>query len=200
MVKVLEPEEGYNQYSAHYAKDHRKLDLFDREVFISSLPEETAEWTVDLGVGDGRLSEVLQRRSRHVVGVDIAADMLRMLRKRHPMVLPLRTDLSFEMPFRERSIDLVTAAFFLVHIHDPRSILGDVYRVLKPGGQLVFNLIPQRREPELGAGRDKFKIRSYYHSPPAIEKMLDYFWFDWNVEPVTEGRGWVSRVYRCVKV
>ncbi len=200
MVKVLEPEEGYNRYSSQYAQDHPKLDSFDREVFVSGFPERKVEWALDLGAGDGRLGGALQRCARHVVGVDIAVEMLRTMEKRHPMIFPLRTDLSFDMPFRDDSIDLVAAAFLFVHIHDPKPVLGEVYRVLKPGGCLVFNLIPQRREPQLGAGRDKFKIRSFYHSPPAVEEMLDYHWFEWQVEPVVEGRGWISRVYRCIKV
>lgn len=199
MVKLLEPEDGYDRYSSTYSQDHRKLDSFDRQLFLAQLPEGKVDWTLDLGAGDGRLGDALLKCSRQVVGIDIAARMLRMLNRRIPLMSAVRADASYGLPIRSESIDLVTAAFFFVHIHDPDPVLEEVYRILRPNGRFVFNLIPQRREPELKTGRDRFKIRSYYHSPPAVEKRLDYHWFNWRAEPVTEGRVWVSRVYCCDK-
>lgn len=42
------------------------------------------------------------------------------------------------MPFPDASFDSAMATEVLEHCHDPRIILGEVYRVLKPGGTFFF--------------------------------------------------------------
>jgi len=198
MVKVLDPRDGYDRYWQAYAGDHRKLDSFDRETFLAQLPGHRVPVAVDLGTGDGRLTGRLRRSCELLIGADISLNMLLASATRVPGVVPVQADLSESLPFADDSVDLVTAAFFFVHVHMAEPVIREVARILKPAGVFVFNLIPQRREPELKVGRDRFKIKSYYHPPVRIERCLDDCWFDWQVEDVTEGKGWVSKVYRCI--
>lgn len=199
MVKVLDPRDGYNWYADAYASDHRKLDAFDREIFRSQLPTMQLDCALEIGVGDGRVSNDIYRISNRVIGVDVAEDILARAAERVPRVEGICADMTRPFPFRDNQFDLVVAAFFFVHVPDPDPVLAEVYRVLKPEGRFVFNLIPQRKEPELKVGRERFKIRSWYHSPPQVEKLLDYYWFSWEVETVSEGKGWISKVYNCTR-
>ena len=199
MVNVLNSRDGYNLYAREYGKDHERLDAFDREVFRSLLPVAEIDISMDIGVGDGRISGDLQRISRRMVGVDIASAMLTQAAVRMPKMELVCADMTMPFPFADQQFDLIVAAFFFVHVPDPHPVLEEVYRVLKPGGRFIFNLIPQRREMELRVDRQRFKIKSWYHSPPQVEKSLDYHWFDWAVETVSEGKGWISKVYSCVR-
>ena len=199
MVNVFEPREGYNRYAGSYAKDHHDLDAFDRHVFRSLLPVEVLDNTLELGVGDGRISGDLRRISRRLVGVDVAENMLHEAMVHVPGMELVCADLTLPFPFVDQRFNLIVAAFFFVHVPNPHPVLGEVYRILAPGGRFVFNLIPQRREQELRVERQRFKIRSWYHSPPQVEKSLDYHWFDWSVETVSEGKGWISKIYSCTR-
>ncbi len=198
MVKVLSSREGYDYYADQYAGDHRKLDAFDRGDFIRLLPDKLAV-AVELGIGDGRISGEIVRRSEQFIGIDISLQMLRNAIRRVPRAQLLQADLSESLPIGSGQVDLLAAAFYFVHIKTPDRIIAEAVRVLKPGGIFLFNLIPQRREPELKAGKKRFKIRSYYHSPPRIEKILNYYWFNWDVTTLSEGKGWISKIYRCEK-
>ncbi len=198
MVKVLLSREGYDLYAGDYAGDHRKLDSFDRPDFIRLLPDK-ADVAVELGIGDGRVSGEITRRAGTFIGIDISLNMLQHAIGRAPRVQLVQADLAENLPLKNEQVDLLVAAFFFVHVQDPSLVIAEAARVLKPGGIFLFNLIPQRREQELKVGKKRFKIRSYYHSPPQVEKSLDYHWFQWEVETISEGKGWISKIYRCEK-
>jgi ubiquinone/menaquinone biosynthesis C-methylase UbiE len=198
MVKMVGSREGYDLYADSYSKDYRKLDSFDRTDFIRLLPDK-ADVAVELGIGDGRISGEIDRRAEMFVGIDISLNMLRNAVHRAPRVQLVQANAAEDLPFQDEKVELLVAAFFFVHIKDPSLIIAEAARTLKQGGIFLFNLIPQRREPELKVGKRRFKIRSYYHSPPQVEKMLDYHWFNWEVTTVSEGKGWESKIYRCEK-
>lgn len=198
MVKVLDSKEGYNLYSENYKNDYKELDSFDKKEFMSFIPDSNG-LCVELGIGDGRISRELMRKSKSFLGLDIADKMLIQARKNLPGSFLATADLEKEIPVKSGSADLVVAAFFFVHIHQPAYIIKEVERILKPGGTFVFNLIPQRRELVLNAKGKKFKVKSYYHSPPQIEKELEYNWFQYEVETIEGGKTWFSKVYKAVK-
>ncbi|PJB78802.1 MAG: hypothetical protein CO090_06030 [Acidobacteria bacterium CG_4_9_14_3_um_filter_49_7] len=198
MVKMVGSREGYDLYADSYSKDYRKLDSFDRADFIRLLPDK-ADVAVELGIGDGRISGEIEKRANTFIGMDISMNMLRNAVHRAPRAQLLQANSGEDLPLKNEKVDLLVAAFFFVHLKDPGLIIAEAVRVLKPGGIFLFNLIPQRREPELKVGKKRFKIRSYYHSPPHVEKILDYHWFNWEVTIVPEGKGWGSKIYRCQK-
>lgn len=198
MVKVLPSREGYDLYADSYVKDYRKLDSFDRADFIRLLPDK-AGVAVELGIGDGRISGEIARRAETFAGIDISLKMLQHAIRRAPRVHLVQADIAENLPLKNEQLDLLVAAFFFVHIQDASLVIAEAARVLKPGGAFLFNLIPQRREQELKVGKQRFKIRSYYHSPPQVEKSLDYHWFQWEVETISEGKGWISKIYHCEK-
>ena len=50
----------------------------------------------------------------------------------------LRAGLGEEVPFGAASFDSVVCTFTLCSVGDPARVLGELFRVLKPGGQLLF--------------------------------------------------------------
>ena len=105
------------------------------EGLLTFLPENPAQAILDLGCGTGTLTAQLAARGSRVIGVDSARPMVERARVQYP-------ELTFEvcdalaLPF-EGEFDVVfsNAVFHWIADHD--TLLENVKKALKPGGQLI---------------------------------------------------------------
>jgi len=105
------------------------------EGLLAFLPENPAQAILDLGCGTGTLTAQLAARGSRVIGVDSAHPMVERARAQYP-------ELTFEvcdalaLPF-EGEFDVVfsNAVFHWIADHD--TLLENVKKALKPGGQLI---------------------------------------------------------------
>jgi SAM-dependent methyltransferase len=107
---------------------------------------------LDFGCGVGRLSQPLASHFGQVVGVDVSAEMIRLADaiNQYPdrvrYVCNVRDDLEI---FRSGEFSFIYSNVVLQHIVPDRALLylGEMLRVLAPGGLLVFQL-PSHLRPE----------------------------------------------------
>jgi len=103
----------------------------------------------DLGCGTGETSATLAPFVRHVIAVDASAQMLQAARKRlQPFdnVELRRGDLE-ALPIDDARLDAATLMLVLHYVPEPERALGEVARVLKPGGRLIFvDMLPHDRD------------------------------------------------------
>ena len=107
---------------------------------------------LDFGCGVGRLSQPLAAHFDRVVGVDVSAEMIRLANdiNQHPdrvrYVCNVRDDLGI---FPSDEFSFIYSNVVLQHIVPSRALayLGEMIRVLAPGGLLVFQL-PSHLRPE----------------------------------------------------
>jgi SAM-dependent methyltransferase len=109
---------------------------------------------LDVGCQVGRLMLRLQRRGCVAMGVDIVqrdvASGRRNLAGAEPRAHFLLAD-GGRLPFVDASFDFVTCTETLEHAADPAMMLGELVRVLRPGGRLALS-VPDTL-PELVACR-----------------------------------------------
>lgn len=94
---------------------------------------------LDVGCGTGVLAARLAAAGYQMTGVDPSHGMLEVLRRRFPEVQPVQAS-GATLPFADSSFDLVLTVAALHHIADPgavRTTLGEMVRVLRPGGRIV---------------------------------------------------------------
>jgi trans-aconitate methyltransferase len=94
------------------------------------------EHILDLGCGDGVLTEKIAATGAVVVAVDAAPDMVAAARRRG---LDARVAAGQELDF-EPSFDAVFSNAALHWMRPPEQILAGVYRALKPGGRFVAEM------------------------------------------------------------
>lgn len=110
-----------------------------------------AERVLDLGCGTGYFAERLSQRLplAQLIGLDIAEGMLSYARdERSTPALWLCADAE-ELPLVDASVDLVFSSLSVQWCEHLPSLFGELWRVLRPGGQLVFSTLGPRTLWEL---------------------------------------------------
>jgi demethylmenaquinone methyltransferase / 2-methoxy-6-polyprenyl-1,4-benzoquinol methylase len=111
---------------------------------------------LDVCCGTGDLAIELRRRvgaAGRVVGCDFSEPMLELARDKSDRLG--MSDIEFEwadaldLPYRDRSFEAVTVGFGVRNLADVPRGIGELTRVLRPGGRLVILEITQPRRPPL---------------------------------------------------
>ncbi len=93
---------------------------------------------LDLCCGTGDLSLVLHRKGAETVSLDFSMNMLkRGLEKKAIKGFPVAADAS-RIPHKDNTFSVATIAFGIRNIPDIDNFIMEVFRVLKPGGELAI--------------------------------------------------------------
>ena len=103
---------------------------------------------IDFGCGTGFMIDLLVDLVDAVDGIDITSEMLDRVDVSSGKV-SLTLGLAEHTPFDQCSFHLATAYSFLDHLSDLKSFLGEVHRVLQPGGVFYAGLNPNKGFSEL---------------------------------------------------
>jgi ubiquinone/menaquinone biosynthesis C-methylase UbiE len=104
---------------------------------------------LDLGCGAGGVMELLSGQVRLSVGVDPDLASLYGHRNREICLTAGRAE---RLPFDGNEFDLVTCSWVFEHLAEPGRVFGEMARVLRKGGHLVF-LTPNARNIVVRASR-----------------------------------------------
>ena len=102
---------------------------------------------LDVGCGGGLLTNALAARGYKLRGVDPSTNSLVAARQQAAEELPTAQRPEFlegtcyALPAADGALDGVVMSDVLEHFHDLRAAVGEVYRVLRPGGVFVFDTI-----------------------------------------------------------
>lgn len=95
----------------------------------------------DLGAGEGTISQLLAERAKKVFCIDSSKNMVRLgtdlAKKKNLSNLIYKQGDIEEVPLPAKSVDLALMSQSLHHALRPEKALGEAFRILKPGGQLV---------------------------------------------------------------
>jgi 2-polyprenyl-3-methyl-5-hydroxy-6-metoxy-1,4-benzoquinol methylase len=100
---------------------------------------------LDVGCGRGLLLRAFQQQGCDVTGTEFSDGACRFARE--VLQLPVRVGLLPELKFPENSFDVVVMWHVLEHISDPRPIVAEVARILRPGG-IFLVAVPNFGSPE----------------------------------------------------
>ena len=140
-------DDNVADYAAkHYALGARTFMTVRQQrmlEMIDALTLPAGAQVLDAGCGPGFMLAALAQRGLDVSGLDAAPEMLRMSGERLSALAPgrsFRLDLgSIEaLPFADASFDVVCTAGVVEYLKDDHAVLAEMYRVLRPGGYLLY--------------------------------------------------------------
>jgi SAM-dependent methyltransferase len=129
---------------------------------------ETGADVIELGCGTAAISAWLARRGHRPIGVDIARGQLetadRLQREIGPS-FPLICANAEEVGFDRQSFDVAISEYGVSLWCNPRRWLPEAYRLLRPGGQLIFltnGAMLMACTPPDGSPAEEVLVRSYF--------------------------------------
>ena len=92
---------------------------------------------LDVATGPGYAAGLAARRGATAVGVDFARSMVELAARLHPDVEFREADAS-ALPFGDATFDAAIANFLMPHVSDLPGVVGELARVVRPGGRVAL--------------------------------------------------------------
>jgi ubiquinone/menaquinone biosynthesis C-methylase UbiE len=141
---------------------------------------------LDIGCGDGSISEIFLKNIKLAIGVDISKTRLRRAKNKGLKVI-LINDAS-EIPLKSNSVDKAICTEVLEHVLQPGKVLGEINRILKKGGILVLTAplneplrntlldVPLKDVKNLSYNKlkEKYGLRDAHLWPFSQKNLIDY--------------------------
>jgi SAM-dependent methyltransferase len=124
-------------------------DLVNTPAFLAMLPEVAGRRGLDLGCGEGYNTRLLAARGARMTALDIAPTMVRAAAEAEAERATERASAArirlvrgsgLNLPFDEGAFEFVTAFMSVMDMPDHRRVVGEVFRVLAPGGFFQLSL------------------------------------------------------------
>jgi demethylmenaquinone methyltransferase/2-methoxy-6-polyprenyl-1,4-benzoquinol methylase len=138
----------FDRIAPHYDFLNRLLslrqDVYWRRTLVAELDLAPGSRVLDAACGTADVGiEILRQYDVEVVGIDFAAEMLRLAKPKVGKLVPGRSIFlaaadAFDLPFRSTRFDAVTMAFGIRNIQDKATVLRCFWEQLKPGGRLAI--------------------------------------------------------------
>lgn len=104
---------------------------------LQLLDPQSGEYILDLGCGDGQLTQRVALTGAHVLGVDASAEMVAAARERGVEAEQAAAE---KLPFHDATFDAVFSNAALHWVRDQDAMMAQVHRVLKPGCRFVAEM------------------------------------------------------------
>lgn len=122
-----------------YAQIFAKASDMVVPYLVEAVTAKPGTKVLDLCCGHGNVASGLVRAGAQVIGLDFSAAMLDMARATVPDAEFFEGD-AMALSFEDASFDAVTIGFGMPHVPDPRRVVAEARRVLRPGGRLAFSV------------------------------------------------------------
>jgi len=134
---------------------------------------------LDVACGTGVVAVTAARAGARVSGLDLTPQLLEQARENARLAnveIEFREGDAEQLPFGDSAFDVVLSQFGHMFAPRPEVAIGEMLRVLKPGGTIAFSTWP----PELFMGR-MFALVSRYAPPPPAGVAPPPLWGDPNI-------------------
>ena len=155
---------------------------------------------VAIGTADLTLEILRQGKASHVTGLDVSRQMMaigeqKVAKAGYVDKVTFDYGSALDMPYEDQSFDVVTCAYGVRNFSDLQRGLNEMYRVLKPGGQVIILEFSYPTNPLVRACYDLY----FSHILPWVGKVIShdktaYTYLNQSVKAFPHGEDMVQRI------
>ncbi len=142
-----ETKRRYDQTADIYDARYSEIQRRKYPVLLELLAPNSGDLILDWGCGTGLAIEPLRRLGARVVGMDFSTGMLAHASRRSGAVLLLGD--CTRLPLKTGVFDGVLGATVIQNLSRPTQALGEIFRILKPGGRAAISF-PKKAAVAIG--------------------------------------------------
>jgi len=134
-------DDNASGYTAHVRnpKDSIYHSLYEKPAMYNLLPDLNGKSVLSLGCGSGEDSQYLKTiGAKRSVGIDISKELVKIASESYP-TCEFHVMNMEKLSFPDRSFDFIYSSLAIHYLKDWSPIFHEVYRMLKPGGQMLFS-------------------------------------------------------------
>jgi len=160
---------AYRRWAGVYDTVFGGISALARRAAVAEVNRLPGTRVLEMGVGTG-LALPGYDRTKHITGIDLSAEMLAHARARVELLRLGNIDALLEMDaeatgFADAAFDIAVAMFVASVVPNPRRLLAEMRRVVRPGGHILFvNHFAAERGPR--------------------------WWVEWALAPASRALGW----------
>jgi len=139
-VVEVDPRAGYARWSASYDDPGNPIVALEQPAVWGLIEPLVPGRTLDAACGTGRHAARLAALGHEVAGIDLTPEMLALARVRVPSASFVEADLH-SIPSGDGVYDLVVCGLALAHLRSLSAAIGELSRVLAPGGRLIISVL-----------------------------------------------------------
>jgi SAM-dependent methyltransferase len=152
-MSIVNPKAIPFDYDDDPDRFRANVESVERYSVTGDVHESVAEWLaskqlepiLDIGCGEGRLVQFAQRRNLPIVALDKSFIMLQAFSEARVLA-----DANC-LPFPDCYFGAVVALYMLYHLAEPRNVLIESHRVLRPEGLFIACVPSRYNDPELAS-------------------------------------------------
>lgn len=170
-MNIASLQKTYDRYSSFYDLIFGAFFSPGRKQLIDSLQFTDDASVLEVGVGTGASLGLYPRQAK-LTGVDISADMLQLSEKRAQKArrpINLYAMDAENLEFNDNSFSHVVAMYVVSVSPDPATMVEEMFRVCRPGGEIVIlnhfsndNSLVGRLEKALAPFSSKIGFKPYF--------------------------------------
>lgn len=143
-MQISEPKEKENiwsfvsipnmEFEEKYFRHHLKKYLLVKDIIEKKNPQTI----LDIGVGTGIFYSLFKKLSIYkIYGIEFVSNFIPLLQKRG--ITAVQSNIEKEpIPFETETFDFIICDSILEHTLNPKHLLSEIYRLLKPNGYFVL--------------------------------------------------------------
>jgi len=125
----------YDQKYQHDRGQFQTFAIWHRQILRILADQPRSQRVLDLGCGNGRLLKAIVDLGFTAEGVDVSPEAVALCQAQGLQAQTV--DITQDIPFRDQ-FDICVSAEVIEHVFDPYHFLGQINRLLKPGGLAII--------------------------------------------------------------